>query len=212
MCTIMKTLRGALIVIEGCDRSGKTTQCKKLVSLLRDKDISAEYMNFPDRTTPIGKLINDYLTKKEDFPDKAIHLLFSANRWELVNKIEKLLLQGTTVIIDRYAYSGVAFSATKPGMDLEWCKQPDAGLPKPDLILLLNLSSEAMRARGGFGEERYEKDEIQKKVVDIFMALRDSTWKEIDADKSEEELSEELLSHITETLEKSKSLPLKKLW
>ncbi|XP_054258641.1 uncharacterized protein LOC128983392 [Macrosteles quadrilineatus] len=205
-------IRGALIVVEGCDRSGKTTQCKKLVNLLKNIDIPAEYMNFPDRRTPIGKLINDYLTKKEDFPDKAIHLLFSANRWETVHKIEKSLLQGTTVIIDRYAFSGVAFSAVKPGLDLEWCKQPDSGLPKPDLVLLLNLTPEAQRARGGFGAERYEKDEIQRKVIEIYKTLQDSSWKEIDADKSEEELTEELLSHITETVNESKLLPLGKLW
>lgn len=45
----MKTLRGALIVIEGCDRSGKTTQCKKVVEVLNSMNISAEYMNFPGK-------------------------------------------------------------------------------------------------------------------------------------------------------------------
>lgn len=63
------------------------------------------------------------------------------------------------------------------GMDLEWCKQPDAGLPKPDLVLLLNLSTEAMNSRIGFGEERYEKDEIQTKVSEVFKNMKDSTWK-----------------------------------
>lgn len=62
-------------------------------------------------------------------------------------------------------------------MDLEWCKQPDAGLPKPDLVLLLNLSTEAMNSRIGFGEERYEKDEIQTKVSEVFKNMKDSTWK-----------------------------------
>lgn len=63
------------------------------------------------------------------------------------------------------------------GMDLEWCKQSDEGLPKPDLVLLLNLSTEAMNSRIGFGEERYEKDEIQTKVSDVFKNMKDSTWK-----------------------------------
>jgi thymidylate kinase len=39
--------RGALIVFEGCDRAGKSTQCKKLVQALRQKNIEAEYMSFP---------------------------------------------------------------------------------------------------------------------------------------------------------------------
>lgn len=65
------------------------------------------------------------------------------------------------------------------GLDLEWCKQPDSGLPKPDLVLLLNLTPEAQRARGGFGAERYEKDEIQRKVIEIYKTLQDSSWKVI---------------------------------
>lgn len=37
---------------------------------------------------------------------------------------------------DRYAYSGVAFSAAK-GLDVDWCKKTDSGLPKPDLVIFL---------------------------------------------------------------------------
>ncbi|KAG8330003.1 hypothetical protein J6590_073660 [Homalodisca vitripennis] len=141
-----------------------------------------------------------------------MHLLFSANRWELVPKMKKLLQQGTTLIVDRYSYSGVAYSAIKNGMNLDWCKWSDAGLPKPDLVLLLTLSTEAMNSRGGFGEERYEKNEIQQEVVKVFRELKDSTWKEIDADKSIEELQEELLLHVKEAVERSQTSPLKKLW
>ena len=43
----------------------------------------------------------------------------------------KALDAGQHVLIDRYAYSGVAFSAAKAGMDLDWCRGPDRGLPKP---------------------------------------------------------------------------------
>jgi dTMP kinase len=39
--------RGAFIVFEGCDRAGKSTQCKKLVQALCQKNIEAEYMCFP---------------------------------------------------------------------------------------------------------------------------------------------------------------------
>ena len=43
------------VVIEGCDGSGKTTQCKNLVKLLGK---NAEFMQFPNRTTEIGKIID----------------------------------------------------------------------------------------------------------------------------------------------------------
>lgn len=42
-------MRGALIVFEGCDRSGKTTQCKKLVDALNSENIPATFMNFPGK-------------------------------------------------------------------------------------------------------------------------------------------------------------------
>lgn len=42
-------VRGALIVFEGCDRSGKTTQCKKLVDALNSENIPASFMNFPGK-------------------------------------------------------------------------------------------------------------------------------------------------------------------
>mmetsp|Transcript_22908 Transcript_22908/g.38369 ORF Transcript_22908/g.38369 Transcript_22908/m.38369 type:complete len:98 (+) Transcript_22908:130-423(+) len=74
--------RGAFILFEGIDRCGKTTQSKMLTETLLKQGIKAEHMRFPDRTTEIGKMINAYLTNSVDTDDKAIHLLFAANRWE----------------------------------------------------------------------------------------------------------------------------------
>lgn len=114
----------------------------------------AHYINFPDRTTECGALINSYLTNKKEFSDEAIHLLFTLNRWEAKSNMEKMLREGTTLIVDRYSYSGVAFSAAK-GLDVEWCKAPEVGLLKPDLVLWLTMSASAISKRGGFGNERY---------------------------------------------------------
>lgn len=105
--------RGALIIIEGADRVGKTTQAVKLVDRLRADGDKADLMRFPDRTTAIGQMINSYLKGEAKLDDHAIHLLFSANRWELVEKINKSLVAGISLIVDRYAYSGVAYSASK---------------------------------------------------------------------------------------------------
>lgn len=106
--------RGALIVVEGVDRSGKSTQAKKLVDSLRSKAYKTELMVFPDRTTNTGRLINEYLSNKDcKLNDEAIHLLFAANRWENVDKIKKLIYEGITIIIDRYSYSGMVYSMAK---------------------------------------------------------------------------------------------------
>ena len=79
--------RGTLIVFEGCDRSGKTTVCKKLVDNFNKKEKeSAKFMRFPDRSTEIGSAIDGYLRGQKEHDDHVIHLLFSANRWEKVSR------------------------------------------------------------------------------------------------------------------------------
>lgn len=128
--------RGALIVLEGCDRTGKSTQCKQLgklyynilfyiilvniylviwftvQSLLADGR-PAKYMNFPNRSTESGKMINAFLTNQSEFAPETIHLLFTINRWECKKSMEQLIREGTTLVVDRYSYSGIAYSMAK---------------------------------------------------------------------------------------------------
>jgi dTMP kinase len=157
--------RGAFILLEGIDRCGKTTQSKRLLQRFIAAGISATIMNFPDRTTTTGHIIDQYLQSKQEIDDHAIHLLFSANRWENSKKIYQSLYNGTTIVCDRYAYSGVAFSSAKikhdighentnekpePILDIDWCKAPDRGLPAPDCILFLDIPQEEAQKRGGY--------------------------------------------------------------
>ena len=88
----------------------------------------------------------------------------------LRSTITNLLASGTTVLADRYAFSGIAFSASKvaAGLTYEWCRSPEIGLPAPDLTVFLDIDPEKARERGGYGEERYEKEEMQKRVRDVF--------------------------------------------
>lgn len=153
--------RGNLILIEGLDRSGKSTQAEILAQRL-----NAKLFRFPDRLTPIGKLINEYLTNPQSsLSDEAAHLLFSANRWEVANEILLTLQEGTHVMLDRYVYSGVAYSLSKPNLrSKEWLYAPEIGLPKPDLTLFLTIPLEELASRKGWGEERYEKESFQAKV------------------------------------------------
>lgn len=129
-------------------------------------------MNFPNRSTDCGKLINAFLTNQQDFDHETIHLLFTMNRWESKKQMERLLNEGTSLIVDRYSYSGVAYSAAKGktnsiqlfgieltipiivGLNLDWCKAPEKNLLKPDLVLYLTLTTDAIVKRGGFGDER----------------------------------------------------------
>lgn len=127
--------RGILVVIEGLDRSGKSTQTSLLAKALNSHQIPAELWKFPNRDTQLGQIIDKYLRKEIELDDRVVHLLFSANRWESDRKMRERLNSGTSLVVDRYAYSGVAYTAAKPGLDFEWCKHCDAGLLKPDLLV-----------------------------------------------------------------------------
>lgn len=197
----MSIKRGALIVFEGCDRAGKTTQCKTLVKRLQAQNKNVKFMNFPNRETQSGQMIDAYLRNKQNLTDEGIHLLFTINRWEAKTEMEKALRAGTTLIIDRYSYSGVAYSTAK-GLDMEWCKSPEKGLLKPDLVVYLTLTDEALSKRNGFGNERYETSAMQKKVKSAFEKLFETPlWKMVNADKTEEDLSNELEEIIVDKME-----------
>ncbi|CAG9812590.1 unnamed protein product [Phaedon cochleariae] len=203
--------RGALIVIEGVDRSGKSTQCKKLVQSLENRKIQSKLLNFPDRMTSTGKLINEYLKNEEcTLNDRAIHLLFSANRWENLEKMKTLLYDGVTLVVDRYSYSGIVFSAVKKNMNLEWCKQPENGLPKPDLVFLLTLSQEEMQCRPGFGSERYENVVFQREVANMYDQLCDEhdNWERVDAAGSIDDVHDKLLDKCVSKIEEVGDTPL----
>ena len=86
------TRRGYFIVIEGGDRAGKSTQAKALSEYMQNKGHLVEMMKYPgillafnsERVNSLtGPLIQNYLSCKNQLSDEAIHLIFSANRWEL---------------------------------------------------------------------------------------------------------------------------------
>ncbi|XP_002723764.2 thymidylate kinase isoform X1 [Oryctolagus cuniculus] len=207
--------RGALIVLEGVDRAGKSTQSRKLVAALRAAGHRAELLRFPERSTEIGKLLSSYLEKKSEVEDHSVHLLFSANRWEQVPFIKEKLSQGVTLVVDRYAFSGVAFTSAKENFSLEWCKQPDVGLPRPDLVLFLQLKLAEAASRGEFGCERYESRAFQERALQGFHQLmRDPSlnWKMVDASKSIEDVHEEIRALSEDAILSAAQRPLGELW
>ena len=192
--------RGALIVFEGADRCGKSTQTRLLVDALAGRGADAALQRFPDRQTAIGAMIDKYLKCEAELDDRAVHLLFAANRWECSGALAARVRAGGVVVCDRYAYSGVAFSGAKPGLSLAWCKRPDVGLPEPDAVIYLDLPTEDAERRGDFGAERYERGDMQRRVADNFRALidgdaraRPGLWHVLDARRSIEDLHAEIV-------------------
>ena len=125
-----------------------------------------------DRTTPTGQIINSYLaapsSAENPLSDHAIHLLFAANRWEVIDTLKSHIMAGINVVVDRYSFSGAVYSAAKerPGLDLSWAWSPEVGLPAPDIVVYLTLSTEIAEKRGGWGAERYEDKRMQEQGRD----------------------------------------------
>lgn len=205
--------RGAFILFEGIDRCGKSTQAKAVAAGLRGEGYAVEEMRFPDRTTTIGKLIDAYLRESTEVDDHAIHLLFAANRWEAASAIEATLAAGTSLVVDRYSYSGMVFTGAK-GLPLEWCAAPEIGLPKPDIVVHMDISLASAAARGGYGEERYEKEEMQRKVHAAFAQLAaddPAVWHVCDADRDPQVITEELVAHLSSVIDGVGDSPLNRM-
>ena len=129
--------RGSLLVFEGGDGTGKTTWSRNLLRALRSRGQSVEYLSFPDRSSTTGEVIDRYLKKDLQVDDRAIHLLFAANRWEKHCFIKDTLMNGTSIICDRYAVSGLIYSVAARRLCTEWCSAVDKGLVKPDFTFLM---------------------------------------------------------------------------
>ncbi|CAF0985154.1 unnamed protein product [Rotaria sordida] len=217
----MATKRGALIIFEGLDRIGKTTQSKLLYDYLSHEcGILCERLAFPNRSTEIGSLIDNYLQRKIEFNDHTIHLLFSANRWECIDTMRTKLLQGYTLIVDRYAYSGIAFTQAK-GLDKNWCQSCDIGLLKPDLVLYFHRNKQT-NSLSYTGDERYETKSFQDKVEFYFEQLRLSSseqWQDInvlDNDnknmRDKESIQNEIRLYVKDCINGIKNNHIDELW
>ena len=129
------------------------------------------------------------------------------------SSIERQLCAGTLVLCDRYAFSGIAFSAAK-GLPYDWCASPDSGLPAPDVILFFDVTPEVARTRGGYGEERYEKEEMQARVRDIFgtIGLRmGEHWNRVDAGGTVQDVGDSVWA-IIERYTGGVDGPVARLW
>jgi dTMP kinase len=205
--------RGAFVCLEGIENSGKTTQSTLLRDALISRGIPARVVCFPDRTTTTGRLLDSVLKEKADLEPHALHLLFSMNRWEAMDEMKKELLSGTTLIVDRYAYSGISYSIAK-GLDPAWCVGPDAGIVKPDLNVYLSLEVDQALKRGAEKPpEKHDKPVILagvKSCYDNFFS-RGNCLK-IDALLDKDTILAQILTVCLEVISKVKTTAITHLW
>ena len=123
--------KGTLIVLDGIDGSGKTTQIRLLTQNLKEKRIDFEIISFPrygnNRYTD---KIESYLKGEKIFDPYTIAKAYAGDRLLAKPIIEKWLKNGKLVIANRYTSSNKAHL----GVDL-----PENKMPKPDLTILLDI-------------------------------------------------------------------------
>ncbi len=159
-----------LIVIEGLDGAGTTTQVRRLVEHLTAQGKPAHGTREPS-DGPIGRLIREMLTgghaiEGEKLSQGTFGLLFAADRLDhLQREVEPKLRAGTTVISDRWYHSSLAYQGT--GADRDWIAMLNARARRPDLTIFLHVRPEVAaqrRAAARRKEELFEDLRMQQEV------------------------------------------------
>ena len=183
-----------IIVIEGTDQAGKYTQTRLLKKEL-DKYCKTTIFDFPDYTTLIGKEIRKYLDGKRNFPPQVIHCLLSANRWEKLEEIRSA--NNDIVIMNRYYHSNIVYGLAN-NLEYNWLENLDKGLPKPDIVFLLDISQRESFKRQHKDRDKFEKDaKFLTKISNLYLKLaKKQHWKIIDATKSKDEIHKLVLKEL----------------
>ena len=106
------------------------------------------------------------------------------------------LERGVTLVVDRYLYSGVAYSVAK-GLPLSWCQEADRSLPRPDLVIYLDIVVESAALRGHYGKERFEQLSFQRKVKEAYQRQFDASfWRSISAAREVEQVHQDVLREV----------------
>ena len=196
--------RGRLIVFEGIDGAGKSTQIAHLAAALRAEGREVQLTAEPtDGTT--GKMLRAALAGKEERTPYEMAALFVLDRIYHNKEIEAALAAGRDVICDRYYYSSLAYQGSI--CDFEWVRHMNCECPEirhPDLCVFLDLSPKAALARiaaRGEAAEIYEKEEtltlFRATFLKIFETLCDPVTI-VDASGSEQEVAAAVLAAVRE--------------
>ena len=178
-----------IIVIEGFDQAGKRTQSQLLAKSLRARKLKCKIFSFPDYTTPLGKEIKHYLGGKRKFPPQVIHCLLAANRWEKLKEIQEALSKNYILIMNRYYQSNLVYGKAN-GLDLKWLSNLDAGLPKEDLVILLDVRPKDSFTRKRIRRDKFEKNkQFAQKIIHTYRILaKKFGWKIVNASQTQEQV------------------------
>ena len=186
-----------IIAIEGSDQAGKKTQTIMLAKSLKAEKIKTAVFDFPDYSTIIGKEINNYLRGKRKFPPEIIHYLYAANRWEKLEEIKKSTVRNSVLIMNRYYHSNLVYGIAN-GLKEKWLQKLEEGLPRADLVIVLDISQTKSFSRKKSKRDKFEKNkDFSKKISQIYRRLaKKHKWKLIDASGTKQETHKEILKIV----------------
>ena len=207
------------ITFEGPDGSGKTTQMDLLMPFLAEKGLDTVRTREPGGTD-IGDQIRSVIMnmKNKSMHPRSEILLFCASRAQLVEElIRPSLSEGKLVLCDRYADSTLAYQGYGHGLDrdalIRLLDFATGGL-KPDMTLLFDISAEAgLRRRLTNHEEWNRMDDyalqFHERVRSGYLAMaaaEPERWVVINADRTPDEIHAEVVSVLTEKLQRTDRL------
>jgi dTMP kinase len=199
----MTSEKGILIVIEGSDGAGLSTQAALLTGYLRDKNKKVIVTKEPT-TSSIGNLIRSALKQEWKPSPVALQLLFAADRENhLEEEIEPALRENKIVISDRYILSSLAFGSID--VDQEFLKQINLKFRKPDLTFIIDTPPEVCLKRINENRatlELFEEERRLEKVRENYLALRNHFKNTfiINGDREKEEVSKDIREVVEKTL------------
>ena len=190
-----------IITFEGGDQAGKKTQSAMLQRKLRSAKLKTKLFSFPDYTTPIGKEIDRYLHGKRKYPAQVIHCLLAANRWERASDLQDAKEKNSVIIMNRYRESNLLYGITN-GLKLAWLEKLDEGLPKSDLVIVLDVPQKESFARKKQNRDKFEKNkQFSNKISQGYRKLaKKKRWKVVDASQSKDEVHKDVMKIVAKKM------------
>jgi dTMP kinase len=171
----MKIRHGLLIVLEGIDGSGKTTQARSLLRRLRSRGWEAVFFREPSRGK-WGREIKRKAARADSLTPPDELALFVKDRRENVEKnLKPALRKGKVVVLDRYYFSTIAYQGAK-GIDPRRIRRMnEAFAVKPGLVIILDIAAgEGLARIAGrkTRDELFEREDYLARVAKIFKNFR----------------------------------------
>jgi dTMP kinase len=196
--------RGSLVVLEGLDGTGKSTQLPRLAARLRARGHAVVETREPFDCAP-GRRIREIAQRHEPVaPEDELALFMEQRRIHVRERIAPALARGVVVVSDRYFLSTVAYQGAR-GLDPEaLLAANEAEFPLPDLALLLELPTEVglerVASRGAPAEPAFERADFLARVRAVFAALDRPYLVRVDASGTPDRVESRIAAAVSRRL------------